>query len=57
MADIEDRAKKWTDEYLAETEYPEGYEDLAQALIAAYLAGAGQAARDYSTVFSYRGQR
>lgn len=57
MTDIEERAKKWTDEYLSDQEFPEGYEDLAQALIAAYLAGAGQVAVGYSVVFSYRGQR
>lgn len=57
MADIEERAEAWVKanysaEYLAHQD-----EGFAQALIDAYLAGAGQAAADYSSVFYYRGQR
>jgi len=47
MADIEDRAAKWAEEYIRDNDMPEWYEAWKDSLITAYLAGSQQTQKDY----------
>ena len=49
--DIEERAEEWADNWLSDPQYPD--KTMRESLIAAYLAGMGQASRDYG---EYRGR-
>ena len=50
--DIEERVEEWADNWLSDPQYPD--KTMRESLIAAYLAGMGQASRDYG---EYRGRQ
>ena len=47
MADIEERAEKWAEDYIRDNDMPEWYGAWKDSLIAAYLAGSAQTQEDY----------
>jgi hypothetical protein len=48
MADIEERADKWAEDYIRDNDMPEWYETWKDTLITAYLAGVAQTQKDYT---------
>jgi hypothetical protein len=48
MADIEERAEKWAEDYIMDNDMPGRYKTWKNSLVTAYLAGVAQTQKDYT---------